>query len=405
MKNFWMKLTFILILMNPYLTFVVGDHHLRLRQRPPWLWNAVLMSTREGKRVPRSSWPAWSLSISSSSPTSYSRQKDAGSIAVLNALQIVKEPTAADCLWIAQEKRRWTYNVEKRYGWQHYWRFPFHDWEQHFRGEGDGEWHSFGCRGFRRQDGGFLHTGLHAGHSTSQDAVRTRQTHLVLVHAGKDWDRFIGLVPRHQPSHFWWHGIRAPQGQHCIAEWPFSPWWVYSLKAWGFFFLLSLRRVTCFLMEFCLSVCHSLVLEFQAQAVNDWWSSGGAGGCSRPCGPKRTSGSSKKVSFGGDASLILSPPSFSRVISWRWRPTFSFQTTTNVHLRGPNGLLKELIWSCKTNPHASWFSTGFPKEYPGSGFTTDSKDVKISHQRPALWCHTALKLHVRQELTPRSWHM
>ena len=47
-------------------------------------------------------------------------------------------------------------------------------------------------------------------------------------------------------------------------------------------------------------------------------SAGGPGGSGGPRGhrPRGTSGSSKKVKFGGDGKLVSYPPSFSGVISW-----------------------------------------------------------------------------------------
>ena len=57
---------------------------------------------------------------------------------------------------------------------------------------------------------------------------------------------------------------------------------------------------------------------------------------------KGTSGSSKKVTFGGDGQLVLSPPSFSSLISSGWRPKLSFHNTINVHLRGSHRVLKKL---------------------------------------------------------------
>ena len=58
----------------------------------------------------------------------------------------------------------------------------------------------------------------------------------------------------------------------------------------------------------------------------------------------------------------------------------------------------------RTTPPANWSWTGFSEEYPSSGFTGGSKDVKVASES-ALENHTALKLHIRQKGTSKDWHM
>ena len=70
-----------------------------------------------------------------------------------------------------------------------------------------------------------------------------------------------------------------------------------------------------------------------------------------------------------------------------------------MHARGSKTVLKKLNWATRHSHHANSSSTGFPEEYPSSGFTADSKDVQFASES-ALENHTALKLHIRQKLNP-----
>ena len=120
---------------------------------------------------------------------------------------------------------------------------------------------------------------------------------------------------------------------------------------------------------------------------------GGGGG---PQGPKETSGSSKKVNFGGDGWLVSSPP-FLGGTSWGWRPESSF----SEHNRCPLTRLKcgavKVELGYMTNPHSNWFCTGLPDEYPRSTFAAGRKDVKLATEG-ALKQHTALEMHIRRHM-------
>ena len=119
---------------------------------------------------------------------------------------------------------------------------------------------------------------------------------------------------------------------------------------------------------------------------------GGSRGPENPLNPQGTSKSSQKV--GGDGLFVSSPPSFSGVIIWGWRPKVSFQKTTIVHARGSNEVLKKVNWTTGQTLTPIGLERSFSEEYPSSGFTAGSKDVEVAPES-ALKQHTALKLHMR----------
>ena len=59
-------------------------------------------------------------------------------------------------------------------------------------------------------------------------------------------------------------------------------------------------------------------------------------------------------------------------------------------------MMKMLIWDTGQTGTPIGLERSFPEDYPSSGFTAGSKDVKIASEG-ALENHTALEVHIRQK--------
>ena len=74
------------------------------------------------------------------------------------------------------------------------------------------------------------------------------------------------------------------------------------------------------------------------------------------------------------------------------------------HSQCPRARIKcggeEVELGYRTNPHANWSLTGFSEEHPSNRITAGRRDVKISTEE-ALKQHTALEMHIRQQMTSK----